>query len=247
MYVGIFGSGKWAQLISQKLHDIGIQHIIFGRNKTIPNVEDRSKIFNIKLDDVIIASSTQDHLNDLMFCLMINPTNIYIEKGLHAPINDDIRLKLKNYNIYLLNQYRFSNVIRILKKFNLNIIKSIRYSLIINSNNVSEWVPHILSIDNFIRNKENSFVIDSFGIYKIDSNVTLGIYNKNFRRMSAYIDTESYYFILDFGINNSISIFSKIRKKFKKFTFIHEDCLRKQLTYIFNGKNINLQKLNCSV
>ena len=245
MHVGIFGSGKWALLISQKLNDLGIQHLIFGSNKTLPLVEDRLNITNIKLDYVIIASSTDDHLNDLVSCLTTNPKNIYIEKGFHVPVEDKIRLVLKNYNIYFLNQYRFSNVMRILKKFDLNIIKSIKYSLIINSNNVSEWVPHIFSIDNFIRNKDNISFIDNFGNHALDNNVILEICKKNFRKIIVYLDTPSFYFIINFGRDNKISIFSKFKNKFRSFTFLNEDCLGKQLAYIFNGKNTILQKLSC--
>jgi hypothetical protein len=128
MHVGIFGSGKWALLISQKLNDLGIPHFIFGRNKSIPLVEDRSNTFNILLNDVIIASSTDNHLNDLMTCLATKPKNIYIEKVLQVPDEDNIRFILQNYNVFILNQYRFSNVMRILKKFNLNLINSVKFA-----------------------------------------------------------------------------------------------------------------------
>lgn len=244
MYVGIFGSGKWALLISQKLNDFGIQHIIFGSNKALPAVEDRLNVENIKLNHAIIASSTNDHLNDLMICLKTNPKNIFIEKGLHTPIENHIKLKLTNFNVFILNQYRFSEVMRILKKFDLNKIVSIKYSLMINSDNVSEWVPHILSIDNFIRNKENTSFIHRFGTYNIDTNVTLEICKKKIRKMTAYIDTTSFNFIINFGKDNSLSIFSKRKNRLKTFSFFDEDCLKKQIYHIFNDKVITLQKLN---
>jgi len=244
MYVGIFGSGKWALLISQKLNDLGIQHIIFGSNKAIRDVKDRLNVANIKLNHAIIASSTKEHLNDLMLCLKTNPKNIFIEKGLDTPIDNHLKLKLINSNIFILNQYRFSEVMRILKKFDLNKIVSIKYSLMIDSDNVSEWVPHILSIDNFIRNKENTTFIHRFGIYSIDKNVSLKICKKKIRKITAYIDTTSFNFIINFGKDNSLSIYSKRKNRIKNLSFLDEDCLKKQIFHIFNDKTINLQKLN---
>jgi hypothetical protein len=62
--------------------------------------------------------------------------------------------------------------------------------------------------------------------------------------MTAHIDTPLFYFIMEFGKDNTISILSKIKRRFRTFTFFNEDCLSKQLAYIFNGKNAKLHKLD---
>lgn len=228
--MNIIGSGKWAKLIKNKLNILGIENYIIGNNKEVCDYS-KNEIWKCKKDSyVIIASATHNHLSDLKLSLELNPKEIYVEKGFENVEDYTIAKNMTDIPIFFLSQYRYSAVFKILKKINETITK-IDYTWNINNSNVSEWAFHILSIDNFIKNKNNKMIINDEGFYRIDDVSDFLITKKENRSLTIDIETSSYSIKITLGNNNIIEILENSISK--KLEFQNEDCLFKQLKDIF--------------
>jgi hypothetical protein len=235
------GSGKWASLIYSKLSNLDIDSSIIGSNKELCNFS-RNEIYACQKNcPVIIASSTISHLSDLELSLKLDPSIIYIEKGFYTLDEYEKAKEQVNVPIYFLSQYRYSAVFKILSKLQGK-IKKIDYTWKIDRSTISEWVYHILSIDNFIKNKNNKMITTDEGIYRIDDISDFEIKKSDDRQMIIDIESSEYLIQICLGKTNSISILENGITK--KIDFQNEDCLFKQLRDIFIFKeNSVLERL----
>lgn len=229
MHAIIYGSGKWAQLISNKLQNNNVENLLVGNNITVTSVNKFAKIPSSFYGGMVfIASATKDHFSDLKQCLTTNPKTIFLEKGFSdAKLYNEAK-KLSSVPIYILSQYRYSEVIRQVKNLK---IKKIEYNWKVDSD-TKEWMYHIYSIDNFIKKQNNRlpevlnehFTIDNISSGTISSNVT--------RNLEIKIITEKDYAKINLGKTNSLDYGGK------HLVFDNEDCLGKQINGILNNYNL---------
>ena len=242
MSVVIFGSGKWARLIGSKLNALSIDCLYVGNSGQ--DIIRRDKIqttpgyFN-KL--VIIASATKDHYSDFILALDINPRMIFVEKGFsdykELELARDIKVPIKTF---FLSQYRFSKVFDVIKQFDVGLIKKTFYDWGINSQDVAEWGPHIVSIDNCIRNVQNKVSINAFGKFQLDSGADVEIYFSDIRKLITKFETSTHHIEISFGVDNVVNIVNLETTEQLKFEFKNEDCLLTQLENIFIKNDVSL-------
>jgi hypothetical protein len=173
----------------------------------------------------------------LNLSLNLNPSEIYVEKGFNTIEEYSIAKGMTSTPIYLLSQYRYSGIFKILSKIK-NEVKKINYNWKIDKSTVSEWAYHIISIDNYIKNKNNKMIIRDEGIYRIDDISNFEIVKSEERQIYIDIETSNITIKITLGKNNSLSIIEEGITK--KFDFQNEDCLFKQLQDIFIFKEINV-------
>lgn len=242
MSVVIFGSGKWARLIGSKLNALSIDCFYVGTAGL--NVIQRCAIevnkdyFN-KI--VIIASATKDHYSDFLLALKINPTMILVEKG----FSDFKELQLArnakpSIKTFFLSQYRYSKVFNVIKQIDIGLIKKTEYKWGVNSQNVSEWVPHILSIESYIKSVRNSVDIRDFGKFQLDSGADVEIYFSEKRKLIAKYETTDHCIELSFGVDNVVNIVDLKTTENFKFEFKNEDCLYSQLENILIKNDVSV-------
>lgn len=242
MSVVIFGSGKWAKLIGSKLNDLSVNCLYVGNSG--PSIIPRHKIqSSLDYSDkaVIVASATKDHYSDFLLALKINPRSIYVEKGFSDPkeleLARNVRAPIKTF---FLSQYRFSKIFDVIKQFEVGFIKKSLYTWGINSQDVAEWMPHIVSIDNYIRNVRNYLNINNFGKFQLDSVADVNIYFSEVRKLVAEFETNTHHIEVSFGVNNLVKIINLKTTEQHKFEFKNEDCLHTQLENIFVKNNVSL-------
>ena len=231
MYAVIYGTGKWAQLLGSKLKTVGIEPVLVGSNSNVASYTRESILGSeFKNCPVFIASKTVDHYNDLIHCLKLNPTVVYIEKGMSS---SNERLINVTVPVFILSQYRFSEVFSKLK----GQIISCVYDWTIDRNNVSDWAYHIISIDNYIKKLNNQLYIKEEGEYTIDNVSTLTIRVGNTRHLNIKIKTDILEADIQLGKTNSIQINNE------HFEFADEDCLSKQIAKIVVNEIEVLERL----
>ena len=248
MHAIIYGTGKWAQLLKIKLKSLGFDSILIGNNPLVAdyNREDTSRIAKTFCNaPVFIASATKDHFTDMMHSKIFNPSIIFVEKGF---INSEERANATSWStagktpVYILSQYRYSKVLEILESFKDDII-SILHDWTIDKGLISEWVYHIMSIDNYIKNSNNQYYTSVEGSSIIDriSNFRIGFGNS--RELKTIIKTKNETIVLNFGTTNSIHIKSKYGVDAYS-SFQNEDCITSQLKDIIrNTENLRLERL----
>ena len=242
MSVVIFGSGKWARLIGSKLNALSISCLYVGNSgeDIIPRykIQTTPDYFN---KVVIIASATKDHYPDFLLALDTNPRMIFVEKGFsdskELELARDIKAPIKTF---FLSQYRFSKVFDVIKQFDVGLIKKTFYDWGINSRDVAEWGPHIVSVDNYIRNVQNKVNINAFGKFQLDSGAEVEIYFSEIRKLISRFETSTHHFEISFGVDNVVSIINLETTEQLKFEFKNEDCLRAQLENIFVKNDVSL-------
>lgn len=242
MSVVIFGSGKWARLIGSKLNELSVNCLYVGNSG--PNIIPRHKIQN-SLDysnkAIIIASATKDHYSDFLLALKMSPKFIFIEKGFSDPKELDLARSVETpTQTFFLSQYRFSKIFDVIKQFEVGLIKKSLYTWGINSQDVAEWAPHIVSIDNHIRNMRNCMSFNAFGKFQLDSDVEVDIYYSEVRKLIAKFETGTHHIEVSFGVDNELKIVNLKTTEQHKFEFKNEDCLHAQLENIFIKNNVSL-------
>ena len=231
MYAVIYGTGKWAQLLGNKLEAINVEPIFVGSKSSVAlYTRDTILDSDIKGCPVFIASKTVEHHNDLLHCLNLEPSAVYVEKGFS---NSEERLVDTAVPVFIMSQYRFSEVFT---KLDGKIIKCV-YDWTIDRNNISEWAYHIISIDNYIRQLDNQFYIKEAGEYTIDNVSNVAIRVGSTRTLNIKIKTETTEADINLGKTNSISIGNEY------FEYPDEDCLSKQISKIFANETEILERL----
>ena len=186
---------------------------------------------------VIIASATKQHLEDLKLCLKLQPSEIYVEKGFYNIQEYDIaKVLAKDVSVFILSQYRYSGVFEFLKK-HLDITKyeQIDYIWDIEKGDISEWAYHIISLNNFLKEKCDRMIVNDEGTYRIDESSDFVIKKSEKRNLCIYIQSDSHNLKISLGKNNIIEINEGTDTR--KIEFQNEDCLFKQLREIFVFKN----------
>ena len=186
---------------------------------------------------VIIASGTKHHLEDLKLCLKIQPSEIYVEKGFASIQEYEIAKVLsKDVPIFILSQYRYSGIFEFLKNYSdITKFNQIDYIWDIEKGEVSEWAYHIISLNNFLKEKCDRMIITDEGTYRIDENSDFVIKKSEKRNLCIYIQSDSHNLKISLGKNNTIEISEGADTR--KIEFQNEDCLFKQLREIFVFKN----------
>lgn len=242
MSVVIFGSGKWARLIGSKLNDLSINCVYVGNSG--PGNIPRHKI-QTALDYfnkvVIIASATKDHYSDFLLALKINPRSIFVEKGFFNPKELELARNIKpKIKTFFLSQYRFSEVFDVIKQFKVGLIKKSLYTWCINSKDVAEWGPHIVSVDKYIRNVRNDVNINAFGKFQLSSDSYVEIYFSEIRKLIAKFETSTHHIEISFGVDNVVNVINLETTERLNFEFKNEDCLQAQLENIFIKNDVSL-------
>lgn len=248
MHAVIYGTGKWAQLLKIKLKSLGFDSILIGNNPLVANYN-RAEMSYIAKEyynlPVFIASATKDHVADIMHSIMLHPSSIFVEKGFSnfEDKNNAVSwAKYKNFPVYILSQYRYSKVLEILESFKEDIV-SISHNWTIDKGLVSEWLSHIISIDNFIKNSNNQFYTNIEGSYILDNVSNFRISRGTPRELKTIVNTKDETIIVNFGITNSIHIKNKHGVDAYSH-FENEDCITSQLKDILrNTENLRLERL----
>lgn len=251
MHAIIYGTGKWAQLISIKLKAFGFNSILIGNNNLVASYA-RSDVPHIAQKyqkvPVFIASATKDHFSDLTQAAIFNPTGIYVEKGFRN-IEEKLQAKAwantgknKKTPVYILSQYRYTKILDVLEPFKSDII-SVRHNWVLDKAEVSEWIPHIISIDNYVRGTSNEYYNSDIGTHRIDDKSSFTI-TKGMRNLNTTIETFNEIINLYFGITNQVLIVSKQENMSAQAGYQNEDCLTNQLKDIFtNNEKLRLERL----
>jgi hypothetical protein len=240
----IYGTGKWAQLIGAKLKDCGITPCYIGSDSTVATYDKNWPVSNVfKGSTVFIASSTQDHYQDLEYSLKLNPSKIFIEKGFaNREEKEQARSIIGNVPTYILSQYRYSEVIKAVVNLQCPII-SCRYIWNIDSGLISEWAYHILSIDNYLKKASNQLYIQEPGEYNIDQISSVSIQRTDKRSLLIELETDQHNIHIDLGKNNKISITNKQTDDIFNLDYEQEDCLGKQIKDVINSNTTILERL----
>jgi hypothetical protein len=244
----IYGTGKWAQLLKIKLKSLGLSPILIGNNPLVADYN-RAKTPHIAKAfwnaPVFIASATKDHFVDMVHSKMFDPSIIFVEKGF---INAEEKASATSWAadrkipVYILSQYRYSKVLEILESFKDDII-SILHDWTIDKGTISEWVYHIMSIDNYIKNSNNQFYTYVEGSHIIDRISNFRIVFGNSRELKTIIKTKDETIVLNFGTTNSIHIKNTYGVDAYS-SFQNEDCITSQLKDIIkNTENLRLERL----
>jgi len=246
LHAVIFGTGKWAHLLKIKLLSLNVSSIMVGDT----DIADCSrKLFSETRYEyakslIFIASSTKNHFQDFLSSSIMDPTAIFVEKGF---VTEDEKTAAKIWQPdipkFILCQYRYSKVFDILESYKDNITR-ISYNWEVNNSSIEEWCPHIISIDNFIRNKNNSLYLTSPGYHKIDNVSNIKFKYGDNRHLRIYIETREEDIFIDLGTNNIIEIIRKKDKLTARSEFTKEDVLQLQLEDIItNLENTKLERL----
>lgn len=248
MHAVIYGTGKWAQLLKIKLKSLGLDSVLIGNNPLVANYT-REELLRVAKNyynlPVFIASATKDHFSDMTHSSMLYPSSIFVEKGFsnsEENLNAKSWAKHKTFSIYILSQYRYSKVLEILESFKEDIV-SILHDWTIDKGLISEWVSHIISIDNFIKNSNNQFYTNVEGSYILDNVSNFKIHFGNVRELKTIITTKDETILINFGVTNSIHI--KNNHGVEAYScFQNEDCITLQLKDIIrNTENLRLERL----
>lgn len=245
MHAIIYGTGKWALLLQLKLKSFGFDSLLIGNNSATAHY-DRT---NIPFDEyqnlpVFIASATKDHFHDLVHSLMLKPKVIFIEKGFSSNREkESAKLLGKDIPKYIMSQYRYSKIFDILEPFKNDII-SISYEWTIDKGEVSEWVPHIISIDNYIKNTNNENYAKKYGSHRIDRISKFVIVKDSFRNLKIKILTKEDEIIMHVGTSTDIAIARRNGSVTATTGYNNEDTLGNQLKDIItNTENLRLERL----
>ena len=244
MHAVIYGTGKWATLIKFSLQRLGIETINVGSNTSFSTFtrdslpkEQYQNLF------VIIASATADHLTDLQHCLDLNPAAIFIEKGFSDALEKTNAKELcKSIPTFIMSQYRYSSVLENLKEF--TDIRKIHYSWQIDKDDISEWVPHIISIDNFIKGTYNEYYTSEEGTHTIDDISSFTVKRSMLRLLRIHVECGHEDIYINLGKTNNILIKKKNLDIVGNLEYKEEDCLLKQLKHIIKDvDNLKLERL----
>ena len=245
----IYGTGKWAKLLGDKLKANNLDPIYIGSDsavstytrKTIPD-----DVLNAKNPGLIfIASSTKNHLSDLKHCLenFKNVSKIFIEKGFtNNEERDEAKtlIKSKKARAYILSQYRFSKVFKDFRKLGLK-IESITYNWHVEKGEASEWGHHIVSLDNFLKNQSSDMVIDKFGIHQKENSV-INLVKSDERKLLIDVETTTSSLRFSLGKDNEVTIITK--DNFEGYAkHKNEDCLELQVQSILKRMYDILEKV----
>jgi hypothetical protein len=192
---------------------------------------------------VFIASSTKDHFRDLEYSLKLKPSKIFIEKGfLNQEEKEMAQQLVGNIPTYILSQYRYSDAVNSVINLNQSVI-SCRYNWAVDSDNISEWAYHILSIDNYLKNTNNQLYIQEPGEYNIDQISSVSIQRADKRSLLIELETDQHNIHIDLGKNNKISITNKQTDDIFNLDCEQEDCLGKQIKSVINSDTTILERL----
>lgn len=187
---------------------------------------------------VYIASKSENHFRDFQDCLGHNPCEIYIEKGFSSIKEKEEACRLAgSIPVYFLSQYRFSSILEKFLKYNETIC-GIKYIWNVDQHAAQEWLYHIVSIDNYIKNTNNNLFIEDYGIYDIDALSQVQIIKSQERSCKIEIETNSADYIIELGMTNKL-----YRNHLVVESQDSEDCLDKQLSSIINGNREKLERL----
>jgi len=241
----IYGTGKWALLLQIKLKSFGFDTLLIGNNSAIANYN-RSSIPLDKYQNlpIFVASATKDHFHDLVHSLMLKPKIIFIEKGfISKKEKESAKLIGKDIPKYIMSQYRYSKIFDVLDPFKNDII-SIIYEWTIDKGDVSEWIPHIISIDNYLKNTNNESYAKRYGSYRIDKISKFVIVKDSFRNLKIKVLTKENEINMHIGVSNSIVIGRRDGSVTATTGYSNEDTLGNQLKDIItNTENLRLERL----
>jgi len=241
----VYGTGKWSQLLKIKLKTFGFNSVQIGNNSLVSDFTRETAPTDFQNIPVFIASATKDHLSDVIHSKKFNPKIIFVEKGFNSSEEKKAAKDwsaFKGVPIYILSQYRYSKIFEILEPFKNNLI-SILHDWTIDKGLISEWIPHIISIDNYIKNTDNQFYTSNPGSYIIDGISNFRISFGESRDLKTIIKTKDEAIVLNFGLTNSIHIKSNHGVDAYS-SFENEDCITAQLKdIILNTGNLRLERL----
>lgn len=246
MHAVIFGTGKWAHLLKIKLLSLNVSSTMVGDT----DIADCSRSwfsqtgYKYAKSLIFIASSTKNHFQDFLTASLTDPLAIFVEKGFeNEGQKQGAKIWQPSIPKFIMCQYRYSKVFDVLEPYEDN-IKRISYNWEVNNSSIEEWCPHIISIDNFIRNKDNSLYLTSPGYHMIDTISDIRFKYGDKRHLRIYIETFEENIFIDLGTNNIIEIIRKKDKLTARSEFTKEDVLQLQLEDIItNLENTKLERL----
>ena len=142
-----------------------------------------------------------------------------------------------------MSQYRYSKIFDVLEPFKNDII-SISYEWTVDNGEVSEWVPHIISIDNYIKNTNNENYAKKYGSHRIDKISKFVIVKDSFRNLKIKILTKEDEITMHVGMSTDIAIARRSGAITATTGYSNEDTLGNQLKDIItNTENLRLERL----
>jgi hypothetical protein len=121
-----------------------------------------------------------------------------------------------------------------LKKYDIGNIVKCDYEWEVDTGDPSEWISHIISLDNYIRKLDKQYYIEDFGTYRIDDVSDFSIKKSNTKNLNMCIETELLAITVNLGKTNSFEIISKKDNSIlEKKIFEDEGYLAQQLELIF--------------
>ena len=178
--------------------------------------------------------------------MTLQPKIIFIEKGFcNVREFEQAKEICKNIPTFILSQYRFSGVFSELKKYEIGNIVKCDYEWEVDKGEASEWMPHISSLDNYLRKLDRQYYIEDFGTYRIDDVTDFTLKKSNTRSLTIFVETEKYSIKVNLGKTNGFEILSKKDNSVvEKKIYEDEDCLVNQLESIFIQNDlIKLERL----
>lgn len=177
---------------------------------------------------MFIASSTKEHYNDLIHSLNLLPSAVFVEKGFNTPAEKaEARKLMGNVPIYFLSQRRYYDIIQTVIGLNESVTKCV-YNWTVEKG-ISEWVYHINSLDNYIRNVNNEFYADTPGEYVIDKDAKFSIQIGSKRILEINVTTELHDIHIILEQDNQAQITHKQTGNIIEMKRERQDCLNDQI------------------
>lgn len=238
MYAVIYGTGKWARTLGNKIKDHGLLPVHIGS-------DDRLALFSrsqypkfTQGYPLFILSKTENHFKDLKDCLPHLPKEIYIEKGFSsATERQQAKELVGNIPVFFLSQYRFSQIFEDFLK-EQETICGIKYNWYVEQHSAQEWMHHIVSIDNYLKNNNCDLYVEHYGHYVIDSISQVNIVKSEIRSLIIEIETTAADYTIELGKTNILKRGPTILNMVE-----NEDCLSEQISQIINAKKEKLERL----
>jgi len=219
--------------LARKIKELDYIPVHIGTDSTVSFLK-RGSIIDLSSNiPIFIASKTTSHFGDFLESLTYNPSLIFVEKGFSTQQEIDIAKTMsQGVPVYFLSQYRFSKVINEFINLKLG-IKSIHYDWQVENHAAQEWLYHIISIDNYMKQTNNTLFINDYGNYELDKISTINIEKNIQRSCKIFLNTkDDQQYVIEIGKKSILMADSSILLEVE-----NEDCLSYQLQEILIKKD----------
>jgi len=240
LYAVVYGTGKWARLIGEKLKLLNVAPVFVGSNSERADfARDDPGLLQNQNCPVFVASATQNHLSDVEHCIKLNPSKIFVEKGFVDSVQRARARELtKHVPAYVINQRIYSSVFDV-PELDGKILQC-EFDWCVDVGNTSEWAYHMVSIDNYIRKLRRDLYITQPGTCSFDPVTVFSIREGAERLLRINVTTDNSQLKFELGHTNQVSI---LTTPVRQLQFVNEDCLTKAIEDAILNTNKRMEQI----